>query len=135
MTCFQCNGPNHTGACPGKADLVYRVVLSVCHRGPDSPDEWVVEARQVKHRTYASIQLARSFTGMVKVKFALASLGHLFFEDEASAVRDFAVKQRRNVESAERMKQEAEGALKWAEQWARENVLGLVLIEGEAKTS
>ncbi len=93
----------------------YRVV-DLPDAGPDSPTgpNWAVQARTAKV-TPRRILLARAFTGLGGVSYNETAIGRLFFVSPAEAVRDFAIKQRRNGESYRRQAEAADEALAWAE--------------------
>lgn len=90
-------------------------VFRVCDR-ITGDDEWVVEERAVKGVDSAGrITLARSFTGIAKVRFIGGALGLTFFRSREDAVRDFATRYRRWLEGAERQEAAARRAIAWAE--------------------
>lgn len=111
-----------------KGSKVYRVVDVIAFGG--TSDERCVEEREVKIvRSDASVILVRSFTGMVRKQYGKEALGLYFFLTPEDAVRDFAARQRRNIENAQRMVDAADRALKWAEIWGQQYVIGLKLVE------
>lgn len=96
-----------------KGDTVYRVVE---HTEIDGSVGWRVQEATVKIAG-KRITLARPFASRFGLQFGADAFGRLFFATPAEAVRDFAAKQRRNIESAARMVRDAEEALDWTERW------------------
>ena len=115
-----------------KGAKVYRVVEF------DPPQEmaphtWRIEEREVKavHRN-GDIMLVRPFYLTERRLFGKEALGLSLFTSPVDAIRDFANKQRRNIQSAQNILHESNRALTWAEQWAQANVSGLTVIDGGA---
>ena len=98
---------------------VYRIV-DYTPPGP-GPYTWMIQERKIKRVSDRRIELDRPFSGINRTRFERTVLGLYFFRSPAAAVRDFAAKQRRNIEAAERAIRAAEEALTWAERWAAEH--------------
>ena len=93
-------------------DLVYRVIE--IDPPDDGPVTWKVTSAIVTQASDKQIRLETYLPGLWNVIFKADALGHLFFETPLGAIQWFIAAQRREIETLDRRRKQAERAIEWA---------------------
>lgn len=93
-------------------DLVYRVVQ---HDPPGKkPHTWKIVTAVVEHASTKQIKLKTYFQGLWRTRFEPHALGSSFFETPRAAIQYFLTSARREIETLESRRKDAERAIAWA---------------------
>lgn len=94
-------------------DVVYRVVED----DPIGPGlhTWKAVSRVIERASVKQVKLKAAFPGFERVLFEPDAFGRAFFETPLQAIKHFLAERRRDVESLDRKRKEAERAIAWAE--------------------